>query len=641
MRRIPVPAALGPSESTYPRTVWEVRLEGRFPPRALRYVILVAGRPVGYGWPAADERALITVTADDSVLTGPISARYEGLSGAGGSHRAREPASPPPPSGPVQGPFVESLDDPASGGPYAVTRAVYDLGDEAFRPANLHGKVELTADVHYPTGLPDGPYPLVLFLHGNHSSCYRGDLSRYEWPCPEGFRPLPNFEGYDYIARRLAAYGFVVVSVSGNGVNVLGNWVPHTGMRQRGELLERHLDLWRRWSTTGAEPFGSRFVGHIDLSRIGTMGHSRGGEGAVWQVLVDRRRADPYGIDAVLPLAPVDFTRATVNRVPLAVVLPYCDGDVSDLQGVHFFDDARYRVPGDRSPKHTVTVMGANHNFFNTVWSPSAGYPGSFDDADPRCADRLSETEQRGIGATYIVGFFRRYLADERSIDPMWTGAATPRSVSPAGTLVSYLAPDRPGLRLDLDRFTDETSIVRNALGGEVVPDGLSQYIWCADTFSDRCVPDPFAYADVHVPSLGQGVLGWADPHADVRFSLPLGHRDVRRFDAFQFRAAVNPGYPVNEGISFQDLDVVLVDGDGDRAAVAASEVGNEALAYPPGLRSAVGHFILNQVRFPLDDFRGVDLRDVRAVLLRFSRTEAGVIDVADAAFASGARSNA
>jgi hypothetical protein len=635
VERISVPAALGASDPSLSATVWEVMLEGRFPPRALRYVMFADDRPVGYGWPAPGERALVTITADDSVLTGLISARYEGLPSAAASQLKGEPA-PTPPSGPVQG----RLDDPALGGPYPVTRAVYDLGDEVFRPTNLHGKVEITADVHYPTGLPDGPYPLVLFLHGNHSSCYRGDLATYEWPCPEGSRPLPNFEGYDYIARRLAAYGFVVVSVSANGVNVLGNRVSDTGMRQRGELLERHLDLWRRWSTTGAAPFGSRFVGRVDLSRIGTMGHSRGGEGVVWQVLVDRLRADPYGIDAVLPLAPVDFTRATVNRVPLAVVLPSCDGDVSDLQGVHFFDDARYRVPGDVSPKHTVTVVGANHNFFNTVWSPSGGYPGSFDDGASSCPARLSETEQRGVGATYIVGFFRRYLADERSIDPMWTGAARPRSVSPARTLVSYLAPDRPSRRLDLDRFTDETSILRNALDGEVTPTGLSRYSWCADTFSDRCVPDPFAYADVHLPSLGQGVLGWADASAGVRFALPPGYRNLRRFDAFQFRAAVNPGYPVNEGIPFQDLDVVLVDGEGDRTAVAASDVGNQALAYPAGLRRYVGHFILNQVRFPLDDFRGVDLRDVRAVHLRFDRTEAGVIDLADAAFSSGARSN-
>ena len=632
VERISVPAALGTSDSALPPTVWRVTLEGRFPPRALRYVIYADARPVGYGWPTLDERGLTTVTADPSVLTGLISAGYEGRA-VGLSDAVPTNREPTPPRF-----SSEPIDDPARGGPYTVARAVYDLGDEAFRPTDLRGKVELTADVHYPKGLPDGPYPLVLFLHGNHSACYRRDSSGYEWPCPDGWKPLPNYEGYDYIARRLAAYGFVVVSVSGNGVNVLGNRVSDTGMRQRGELLERHLDLWRRWSSTDAGPFGSRFVGQVDLSRIGTMGHSRGGEGVVWQVLVDRERENPYGIDAVLPLAPVDFTRATINRVPLAVVLPYCDGDVSDLQGVHFFDDARYELPGDLSPKHTVTVMGANHNFFNTVWSPSSGYPGSFDDGNSGCPDRLSEMEQRSVGATYIVGFFRRYLADDRTIDPMWTGAARPRSVSPARTLVSYLAPDRPSRRLDLDRFTDETSILRNTLGGEITRAGMSRYLWCADTFSDRCVPNPFAYADVHLPALGQGVLGWDDPDAVVRFALPPSYRNVRRFDAFQFRAAVNLGYPVNQGIPLQDLDVVLVDGDGDRAAVAASDVGNQALAYPAGNEA---HFILNQVRFPLDDFQGVDLRDVRAVHLRFDRTEAGVIDVADAAFSSGARSNA
>ena len=154
-------------------------------------------------------------------------------------------------------------------------------------------------------------------------------------------------------------------------------------------------------------------------------------------------------------------------------------------------------------------------------------------------------------------------------------------------------------------------------------------------------MPDPFAYADVHLPSLGQGVLGWDGParRRAVRPAARSSRRaSVRRLPVPSRRQS---GLPENEGIRLQDLDVVLVDGEGERAAVAASDVGNQALAYPSGLRRYVGHFILNQVRFPLDEFRGVDLRDVRAVHLRFGRTEAGVIDVADAAFASGARSNA
>src|SRR5207247_1187995 len=64
--------------------------------------------------------------------------------------------------------------------------------------------------------------------------------------------------------------------------------------------------------------------------------------------------------------------------VPHETLLPYCDGDVSDLQGVHFYDDARYSAPGDLTRKHTVYFMGANHNFANTVWT--SGFPGSGDD---------------------------------------------------------------------------------------------------------------------------------------------------------------------------------------------------------------------------------------------------------------------
>jgi len=73
---------------------------------------------------------------------------------------------------------------------------------------------------------------------------------------------------------------------------------------------------------------------------------------------------------------------------------------------------------------------------------------------------------------------------------------------------------------------------------------------------------------------------------------------------------------------------------------VAASEVGDDALAFPSALGGGylLGHVILNQVRFPLARFADVDLSDVRTVEMRFSRTESGVIDVADLAFTSAAR---
>ena len=619
VERVRIPRRLrGPG---VPDQMLRVTRAGRYAPRALPYVLTVDGVGIAPAVPSPNLRSAVALTDDEAVLTAILGLTYGGRPALGSPVSA------------VEAPPLDRRHRLPSPGPYDVARREYNLGDRAFQPTGLGGKVEIRADVHYPAGLTDGPYPIVLFMHGNHSTCYRGERAGYRWPCRERWKPIPNYEGYDYAASRLASYGYVVVSVSANGVNVLGNRLVDTGMRQRGELLEEHLDLWQAWSTTGGEPFDDLFVGKIDMTTIGTMGHSRGGEGVVWHVIVDRERADPYGIDAVMPLAPVDFTRETVNRVPLAVLLPYCDGDVFDLQGVHFFDDARYRVAGDTKPKHTLTLYGANHNFFNTVWTK--GYPGAFDDTFGRCEGKLTPREQRRTGAAYIVSYFRRYLGGETDLDPIWTGAATPTGIDPTRALMAYLAPDLPDRRLDVDRFTDERSIVRTEAGDDVTVSGLSLLAWCANTVEVPCVPGDLSFSDAHLPGLSRGVFGWNGSDGEVRFDLGAG-ADVRAFDSVQFRTGVNPGYRANESISYQNLSLSLVDGAGTEVTVAADDVGNEALRYPSGLRRFSGHVILQQVRFPLEGFDALDLGDVREIVIRFDRTSKGVIDMADLNFSAG-----
>ncbi len=78
----------------------------------------------------------------------------------------------------------------------------------------------------------------------------------------------------------------------------------------------------------------------------------------------------PYRIAGQVLLAPTDFAWHTAPYVPTVTVLPYCDGDVYDLQGQRFTDVARDLAPRDNSLKSSVMVMGANHNFFNTEWTP-------------------------------------------------------------------------------------------------------------------------------------------------------------------------------------------------------------------------------------------------------------------------------
>ena len=604
---------------------YRVRVTGSFPPRALRYAVTVNGKPVAFGVPSPRGNFVTATTSDERVLDGDIDVRY-------GSGRSLPEASVP--SG-ATSPGLVDIPDPGRTGPLDVSSARYDLGDESFQPTDLRAKVEVAGKVTFPADLTGGPYPLVVFLHGNHSTCFRPDRANFRWPCREGWKPIPNYAGYNYLADALASHGYVVVSISGNGVNVHGSRLNDTGMRQRGELIDRHLRLWRRWSTTGGRAFDDRFVGAIDMTRIGTMGHSRGGEGVVWHKIVDDERADPFGIDAVLALAPVDFTRVTINEWPFAVILPTCDGDVSDLQGVHFYDDSRYNLPGDPAPKHTVTMEGANHNFFNEVWSPSSRFPGSFDDGEfaPCNIERLSETRQRRLGAAYIVGFFHRYLGDELSIDPMWTGAAIPGFATPEEIDVSYHAPDHTAFRRDVVRFSEANDLSLDQLGGAMLPENMTRYAWCADTFPSPCLDQRWRDFDIHRPGLGQGILGWESDTAEVGMRIPADQRDVSAYEALQFRTVVPPGYDTNFG-EFQDLDVALIDESGAEVAVSASSVGNEALAVPG--RRFFGHIMMDQLRFPLERFDGVDLANIRKVEFRFARVDSGTVHVVDVAFARG-----
>ncbi|MBI3743097.1 MAG: hypothetical protein HY261_02250 [Chloroflexi bacterium] len=151
-------------------------------------------------------------------------------------------------------------------------------------------------------------------------------------------------EGQPYDKVRLIE---LVVSVSANGINAIDNLSLDYGATARGELVQEHLNIWHDLSTSGSSPFGRTFVGKVDLSRIGTMGHSSGGEGVLFHYLLNKRLNTPFMVRAVLPLAAMNQKRLKVSGVPLGIVLPYCNGDLADLQGIHYYDDSRYALPGD------------------------------------------------------------------------------------------------------------------------------------------------------------------------------------------------------------------------------------------------------------------------------------------------------
>ena len=556
------------------------------------------------------------------------------------------------------------IPDPGAPGPLAVTREEYNFGDTAFQPGNFPGSVELRASIHYPTSLSGAPLPVIVFLHGRHATCFTGGGGIFlEWPCTTGAsQPIPSFKGYDYVSEVLASHGYVVVSISANGVNAVDNSVQDLGALARAELIQKHLDILNTFNTTGGTPFGTKFVGKFNMSQIGTMGHSRGGEGVVRHYVLNNSLGAPYGIKAVFPLAPVDFNRFVVNNAALNVLLPYCDGDVSDLQGVHFYDDARYNVPGDLAPKHYVLVMGANHNFYNTIWTPSSNVPGATNDwlafvaggrSDPHCGtlrgnQRLTESQQRGTGLAYMSAFFRAYVGGENQFIPILTGdAPPPPSAQTSNLFVSYHAPDDPTLRLDVNRLLDHTNLTINTLGAAVTQTALTPYELCGGEPPQpaTCLPgqsnarQPHTTPSARAPNRGLSQLktGWNNLTGNYNNELPVLLQNVSGFQAIQFRVSVNFADARNLAGLAQDFRVKLTDASGSSTSVRVSDV-SQALFFPPGKVGPVPKVVLNTVRVPLIAFGGVNLNAVRSVQFTFDERLQGAILVTDVAFASAPR---
>jgi hypothetical protein len=533
-------------------------------------------------------------------------------------------------------------------GPYAVTEQSYDFGNAAYVPPQFglptsSNKIELTGEIYSPTDLSAGPFPLVVLMHGNHVDEYTtAGGTGYAWPIQTGFQALPNYLGYGYFADTLASHGYIVVSISANGVNVLGNSFAGTGMLGRGQLIERTLDIFSDLNADGVVhtrpgdtsnfvdgqmPFGTQFVGKVDMQNVGLMGHSRGGEGAVQGYLVNGAAGSPYNIKAVFAIAPVDFQSPTINNTNFAVLLPYNDGDVSDLQGAHFFDDSRYNVAGDTGAKYTIEVMGANHNFYNTVWSPGGGYPGGVDEGNSGPPTRLTQAQQRGTGLAYMSAFFRTYLGGELQFQPILTGDAPPppsAQVTPDRIHIGYLPPDNSVQRRDVNRLTAATALSVNTLGGTVVPGGLASYTFTTGGGA--------GFSEPH-RNLGQVTIGYTGTlTAYWENDLPAAARDESAYTDLQFRIGVNYGDARNPPNTAQDFSIELDDGSGQSHSVLVSAYSNNL--FDPPTPAGNPHEVLNTVRIPLSAFVGsVDLTNVIAIRFDFDQHNSGAFQITDLAF--------
>jgi dienelactone hydrolase len=392
--------------------------------------VLMTGQWRESRWLGRSATALFAAAGIGSIVAASL-----WLAGSGGPRD--EIADEPPAQGAATAPA--SVTDPAAMGRHTVKTVTYGAGSDAHRPefadrADLRTqpvdgskvlkgwkgftgwartrfwgldakKLPLNGRVWYPLG--DGPFPLVLVVHGNHLA------SDYSDP------------GYQYLGHLLASRGYIVVSVDENFLNSMETDL-FGGLEKennaRAWLLLEHLRIWHEWNAEKEH----LFFGKVDTERIALMGHSRGGEAVAHAAAFNRIAHNPdnaearfnygYHIRSIVAIAPADAqyrpadTRTPLTNINYFTIQGSHDSDVSSFHGLNQFDRVRFTGEGAWF-KSAVYVYAANHGQFNTRW-------GQFD-TGVGLAKRLANTralldpdKQRRIAEVYISAFLDCTLRD-------------------------------------------------------------------------------------------------------------------------------------------------------------------------------------------------------------------------------------
>ncbi len=281
----------------------------------------------------------------------------------------------------------------------------------------------VNARVWYPKG--NGPFPLVLVVHGNHG------MTDFSDP------------GYDYLGELLASRGMIVASVDENFLN--GNWSDITGGLEkendaRGWMLLEHLKVWHEWNLTP----GHSFYQKIDTGKIALIGHSRGGEAVAHAALFNSLDYYPddasvglhyhYNIKGIVAIAPVDGQYQPGETPPRLKDLDYFtlhgsqDGDVTSFMGSMQFERIAF-TGNDYHFKAGLYVYGANHGQFNTSWGDN-DFSHPFTGLLNR-AQMLPAAKQQEIAKLYISAFLEASLSGKREYLPLFADARKGRKWLP------------------------------------------------------------------------------------------------------------------------------------------------------------------------------------------------------------------
>ncbi|MDA0803319.1 MAG: hypothetical protein O2819_06135 [Planctomycetota bacterium] len=439
-----------------------------------------------------------------------------------------------------------------------------------------------TSRLWYPTAIQSmAPQPLIVISHGNGH--------QYSW--------------YDFLGTHLASWGYIVISHQNNTV---------PGIETASTTTLQHTNaIIGQMNTVAAGAIANR----IDTSRIGWIGHSRGGEGVAraYDRLVDGTYTPTnYGaedIGVVISIAPTDFlgsASANPHGVPYMLLYGAADGDVCGCPDNDIADSFNLyeRATGWRCSTY---IHGADHNDFNCCGfedfaGPSGTAIGRTEAQEVQKAQMLAALQSRLRGDVGADEFLWRQ--DQSLKIPQFAATTTiVREFDPNGAQDQVVENFQTNTAVTQSSSGGAVSVVNTYLGEGLLQDANTAFTWVSSDAFNGAVRGRTSDTE------RSGVFSWADDStihwellpalADQSDQSDQTHLSVRLAQGPRHTYTVTLAGPCNAAFR-------LVDANGQSATLSINAYGQGVQR--PYLRTGYGtgagwQSEMETFRLPLSDF--------------------------------------
>lgn len=467
----------------------------------------------------------------------------------------------------------------------------YDLGEGVL----TQGKREIPYRMQGVIGVPEGEdRPVVILLHGAHPIRSAAE-NRYDL-------------GFSYLVDQLADAGYLALSMN-VGINYSFENGEPMGCERTVQVVEQQSDLLRRAieGETGIFPCDLKNKG--DLDRVILVGHSRAG----YDIFEVAARAEGLGVQGLVSAAPalVSPLSCELADVPVGIIIPQYDGDVTSLDGGTLFDQLEH-APQRSSGTDLIYLKNGNHGGFSTALVR----PDPFADRETLPLVMEPERQQAFFGA-YVLDFLESVL--ETGKTPL---EAEPTLEGMYGDFPVMLRVDAGGTVLYQASGDSVKALETSGVAAEA-ENACSTLDHTAEAFR---IPGSFLRYDLTR-------LSWDSAAASVRIPVSA---DLRQAVYLQMDLAQDSGDQRNRRTD-QSLTVTLRDAGGREASVKA-EAGTPALAWQEGTVERIpvaGREDLLQystftplgtLRLDTAAFSGVDLGRITQITLTFDQPSGSIM---------------